>query len=135
MAISDDIAAIRADNARSSRQKAVDIYTLKVAALRDAILNGKPAPNPIPPLLDRTFTLNGTTITVNGCSLFNRLATDGTVVPQLYIRVTLTRAPLAPVTHDVFYTNPPVLPRSPTGNERQDLIQCASELLAQLPVA
>lgn len=125
MTIRDDIAAIRADNNRTERQQTIDIYNLKIAALRDVILNGKPAPNPIPPLINRTFTLDGKTIRVNVCSIVTK---NG--VPMLFVDVTLNSS----VTHQVYYTNPPVIPRSETGNERQDLIQCASELLAQLPV-
>lgn len=125
MTIRDDIAAIRADSNKTARQQTIDIYNLKIAALRDVILNGKPAPNPIPPLINRTFTLDGKTIRVNVCSIVTK---NG--VPMLFVDVTLNGS----VTHQVYYTNPPVVPRSETGNERQDLIQCASELLAQLPV-
>lgn len=129
MTIRDDIAAIRADNSKTEREQTLSIYQLKIDALRDVILNGKPAPNPIPPLINRTFTLNGTDIRVNACSI---VVKNG--VPMLFIDVTLTKAPAAPVTHQVYYTNPPVIPASETGNERQDRIQCVSELLAQLPV-
>lgn len=135
MTIRDDIAAIRADTNKTERQQTIDIYNLKIAALRDVILNGKPAPNPIPPLINRTFTLNGTDIRINACSVVNRQDENGDLVPMLFIDVTLTRAPAPPVTHSVYYVNPPVIPRPETGNARQDLIQAASEMLAQLPVA
>ncbi len=133
MAIRDDIAAIRADSNKTERQQTLDIYNLKNEALRDVILNGKPAPNPIPPLINRTFTLDGTSIRINVCSIAPRVV-NGETVNQLFIDVTLTRTPFAAVTHQVYYTNPPVIPRTETGNAKQDLIQCASELLAQLPV-
>jgi hypothetical protein len=126
MAIADEIAAIRADGNRTDNQKRLDIYNLKIEALRDVILNGKPAPNPIPPLINRTFTLDGVTIRVNACSIVVKSGT-----PMLFIDVTLNGS----VTHQVYYTNPPVIPRSPTGNERQDLIAAASEILAMLPVS
>lgn len=129
MAIRDQIAAIRADSNKTDRQQTIDIYQLKIDALRDVILNGKPAPNPIPPLINRTFTLDGTDIRVNTCSIVTK---NGT--PMLFIDVTLTKAPAQPVTHQVYYTNPPVIPRTTSGNEKQDLIQCVSEVLAQLPV-
>lgn len=133
MTIRDDIAAIRADGNKTERRQTLDIYNLKNEALRDVILNGKPAPNPVPPLVNRTFTLDGTTIRVNACSIVPRVV-EGETLNQLFIDVTLTRAPLASVTHQVYYTNPPVIPRTETGNAKQDLIQCASELLALLPV-
>ncbi len=124
MAIRDDIAAIRADNNKTERQQTLDIYALKNEALRDVILNGKPSPNPIPPLINRTFTFNGTDIRVNACSI---VARGGT--PMLFIDVTLTRAPAAPVTHQLYITNPPVLPKVQSGNQKQDLIQAVSELI------
>lgn len=134
MAIADDIAAIRADTNKTARRQSLDIYSLKATALLDVILNGKPAPNPIPPVLNRTFTLDGTTIRVNAASIVSRQGSDGETVPVLFIDVTLTRGAVT-VTHQLFITNPPVIPKSPSGNERQDLIQAASEILATLPVA
>lgn len=134
MTIRDDIAAIRADGNRTERQQTLDIYALKNDALRDVILNGKPAPNPIPPLINRTFTLDGTTIRVNACSIVPRIGSQGETINQLFIDVTLTRAPFASVTHQIYYTEPIVFPKTETGNEKQDLIQAASEMLADLPV-
>jgi hypothetical protein len=134
MPIVEDIAAIRADNNRTERQQTLDIYQLKNAALLDVLWNGKPAPQPVPPVVGREFTLDGTTIRVNTASLVPKLNAEGETVEALFIDVTLTRGPVT-VTHQVFYVNPPVIPRSPTGNERQDLIQAASEMIAQLPVA
>lgn len=133
MALKDDIAAIRADGTKTDRRRQLDIYNLKVGALHDVIVNGKPAPNPIPPLLNRTFTLDGTTIRVNACSIVNRVGSDGEVVPTLYVDVTLTRGAVTD-THQVYYVNPPILPRSESGNEKDDLIQAAAEIIAQLPV-
>jgi hypothetical protein len=129
MPLVDDIAAIRADGNRTEDEKRVAVYDLKNEAIRDIIVNGKPAPQPIPPLINREFTLDGTTIRVNACSI---VVKNGT--PTLFIDVTLTRDAVT-VTHQVFYTNPPVIPRSPSGNEKQDLIAAASEMIAQLPVA
>jgi hypothetical protein len=133
MPIIQDIAAIRADNNRTERQRELDIYELKNAALLDVLWNGKPAPQPVPPVVGREFTLDGTTIRVNTASLVPKLNAEGETVEALFIDVTLTRGP-ATVTHQVYYINPPVIPRSPTGNERQDLIAAASEMIAQLPV-
>ena len=98
------------------------------------VINGKPAPNPIQPLINRTFTLDGTSILINACLIVSRADADGDLVPILFIDVTLTRAPSPAITHQVYYTNPPVIPRSETGDQKQDLIQAASELLEQLPV-
>lgn len=134
MPIIDDIAAVRQRQDLTGRQKDLSIYELKNAALRDVIINGKPAPNPIPPVLGRTFTLDGTTVRVNACSLVPRVDAEGNTVEALYIDVTLTRNAVT-VTHQVYYINPPVLPRSVSGNEKQDLIAAASEMIAQIPVA
>lgn len=133
MTIRDSIAAIRADTNKSPRRQTLDIYQLKIDALRDVILNGKPAPNPIPPLINRTFTLNGTDIRVNACSIVKRMDENGDLVPQLFVDVTLTRNAVT-VTHQIYITNPPVIPKSESGNEKQDLIQCAGEILAGAPV-
>lgn len=136
MTVRTDIAAIRADGTKTERQKELAVYAYKNAQLRDVIVNGKPAPNPIPPLLNRTFTQNGIDVRVNGCSLVNRLGDDGATVEVLYINVTLTpQATGIPITHQLFLVNPPVIPESETGNEKQDLIAAATEILMTLPTA
>jgi hypothetical protein len=121
MPLVDDIAAVRANGNLTDREKDLAVYSIKTTALIDVILNGKPAPNPIPPLLNRTFTLNGVSYLTRAA----RDIGDGT----LELIVTFTRAPAQPVTHTIRIVNPPVLPRSLTGNEKQDLIQAASEML------
>lgn len=133
MALKDDIAAIRADGTKSDRRKQLDISSLKISAIYDIIVNGKPAPNPIPPLLERTFTTDGTTIRVNVASMVNLKGSDGETVQALYMDVTLTRGGVT-VTHQWYSANPPIIPVSSSGNEKQDLIQAASEIIAQLPV-
>ena len=97
-------------------------YSLKGSALVDVINNGKTAPNPIPPLVGRTFTMSGKTITIHAASLRADL--------RLFIDVTING-----VRNQYVITNPPVIPRTISGNERQDLIQAASEMIAHLPVA
>lgn len=137
MTIRDDIAAIRADSNRTERQRTLDIYQYKIDKLRDVILNGKPAPNPIPPLINRTFTLDGKNIRVNACSIVNKAAIDGAIVPHIYIDVNLWIAPSVPTKDNaiqILCPNPPPIPRSESGNEKQDLIQAASEWLALYPV-
>jgi hypothetical protein len=121
MPLVDDIAAVRANGNLTDREKDLAVYTLKTTALIDVIRNGKPAPNPIPALLGRTFTLNGVSYRINGVK-------EG-VNSSLIVNVTFTRAPAAAVTHDIIIVNPPVLPKVLTGNEKQDLIQAASEML------
>jgi hypothetical protein len=130
MTLISDIAAIRADGTKTDREKNVAIYALKGTALLDVILNGKPSPNPLPPLINRTFTLNGVTIRVNTASTYTKTGADGVAVPILFVDVTLNST----VTHQVHITNPPILPRVITGVEKQDLIQAASEILAGLPL-
>jgi len=121
MAIPDDIAAVRGNQSLTADEKRSQIYTIKTTALLDVILNGKPAPGPIPPLLGRTFTKDGVDYHVN----------SATITPEtaLEVSVTFTRAPAEPVTHTIIYVNPPVLPRIITGNEKQDLIQAAIEMM------
>ena len=46
MTIRDDIAAIRADTNKTERQQTIDIYNLKIAALRDVINRANPQVNP-----------------------------------------------------------------------------------------
>jgi hypothetical protein len=123
MALVDDIAAIRADQNKSEDQKRRDIYALKNLALVDVILNGKLAPNPIPPLINRDFTVDGKTVRVLAAQEVEK---NGT--PVLYVALTVNGN-----THQVTITNPPILPKQITGNEKQDLIQAAVEILAQIP--
>lgn len=118
MAIATDIAAIRARTDMSEEQKRKTIYDLKGNALVDVIYNGSGS---IPPLIQRTFTTGGLTIYLHKAEVLANGA--------LRIFVTLTRAPGLPKTEEIILVNPPVLPRSITGNERQDLIQAAVELL------
>jgi hypothetical protein len=125
MAILDDIAAIKNDGTRSEEQKRKDIYALKCTALLDVILNGKSPPNPIPPLLDRTFNYNGKTVMVTGASQY-----ESNGVPQLLVDIVLNGK-----SHQVHITNPPVIPATTTGNEKQDLIQTAIEILDRIPVS
>jgi hypothetical protein len=155
MTIRDDIAAIRADSnnydpvldeagspildgqgnplRRLKRSPQIAIYQLKVAAWRDVIVNGKPAPQPVPPLLGRAYTVDGLTIEVKVCSVGSRLANDGETLPYLYLDIVFTRAPLQPVQHQYKIQDPPPLPKNPTGSEKQDLIQAAMEFLPTLP--
>jgi len=121
MAILDDITAVRDDADLSDDQKRAAIYAIKSSALIDVIWNGKPAPNPIPPLIRQQFTENGLGIYIHHAVQ--------TADNDLRIEVTLTRAPALPVTLTIVIRNPPVLPRQITGNEKQDLIQAAVEML------
>ncbi len=118
MPIVSDIAAIRARGDLNDDQKRGLIYEAKGTALLDVILNGKPAPQPIPALLGRTFTLEtGTTVRVNAASL----------LPDMVLELNVTFN--GSVTHTIRITNPPVLPKVMTGDEKRDLIQAATEML------
>jgi hypothetical protein len=122
MAIVDDIAAIRARQDLSVEAKRRQVATIKATALYDVILNGKPAPQPIQPLLGRTFTTrDGVTVTCLSAALID----DG----DLMLTLELTRPPMATVTHTVIFVNPPILPAISTGNEKRDLIAAASEMV------
>jgi hypothetical protein len=123
MSLVGDIAAIYADGTKTDDQKRLAVYSLKGTALIDVIMNGKPAPSPIPPLINRTFTLDGKTVRINAATLLPN--------QSLMISITLNGT----VNHTNIITNPPILPRVTTGNEKQDLIQAVSEMLADLPVS
>jgi hypothetical protein len=121
MGVLDDIAAVRDDPSLTDDQKRGALRQIKATALVDVINNGKPAPNPIPPLVRRQFDHGGIGIYIHHASV----TPDG----DLRVEVTLTRAPALPVTHTIIIRNPPVLPRQISGAERQDLIQAAVEML------
>ena len=125
MAIVDDIAAIRSRQDLTDEQKSRQIATLKATALYDVIINGKPNPQPIPPLLNREFTTrDGVTVTCIAAALVN----EG----DLLLTLILTRPPANPVTRTVIFVNPPILPAILTGNEKRDLIAAASEMVEGL---
>jgi hypothetical protein len=146
MTLASDIAAIDADESLLPEHKRILKYDIKGLALVDVILNGKPAPNPVPPLLNRTFTANGMDITItaaqqvtgphfetfmNGGAFGSHQVVDAgghaLVLRMLLMRGrSLIRHPTRDVT---VITNPPVIPRAPTGNEKQDLITAAVEIL------
>lgn len=125
MPLLDDLSAVRDDPTLTDAQKRHAIRGLKCTALVDVINNGKPAPNPIPPLIRRNFTVDGLTVYIHSAVM--------TADNDLRLEVTLTRAPQMPVTRTVVVRNPPCLPRQITGNERQDLIQAAIEMLGSVP--
>lgn len=122
MGIIDDLHAIRSDPNKSEEQKRQECYHLKSSSLVDVIYNGKPAPNPISPLIGRDFTIDGLGVRVN----FAKVRDDN----SLFVDVTLTRSPALPVTHQITIVNPPVIPAQMTGDEKQDLIQAAYEMLS-----
>jgi hypothetical protein len=119
MALLDDIATI-SNSGLPEDQKRRAIYDLKTFALVDVIVNGKPVPNPIPPLLQREFTFNGLTIYIHSA-----IANDD---GDLQMGVTFTKDGV-PQTHTIIIRNPPVLPAQITGNEKQDLVQAAIEMM------
>lgn len=125
MALIDDIANIRARGDLTDEQKFRQISNIKSFALYDVIINGKPAPQPIPKLLGREFTTrDGVTVVINAAALVN----EG----DLMVTLTLTRPPANPVTHTVIFVNPPILPAIQTGDEKRDLITAASEMVEGL---
>lgn len=125
MAIAQDIQAIRDRQDLTDEQKSRAIATLKATALYDVIVNGKPAPQPIPAVLNREFTTrDGVTVTCITAALVN----EG----DLLLTLILTRPPANPVTRTVIFVNPPVLPATVTGDEKRDLITAASEMVEGL---
>lgn len=125
MALIDDIANIRARGDLTDEQKFRQISNIKSFALYDVIINGKPAPQPIPALLGREFTTrDGVIVVINAAAIIN----EG----DLMVTLTLTRPPAEAVTKTVIFINPPILPAIQTGNEKQDLITAASEMVEGL---
>ena len=110
MPLVDEISAI-AQSKATEGEKRQRIYALKVSALLDVISG----------LIGRPFQHNGLLICINSAH-----ATDQ---PALALDVTFTRPPAAPVTHQITITNPPLLPRNRTGNEREDLKAALAEML------
>lgn len=107
MSLVDEIAAIRASK-KDERAATLEIYALKTNALLGVIERGKSVAHK-----DYTFRINDA-----------RMIGEG----RLFLDVTFVRGPNT-VTHQITITNPPVLPRERTGNERDDLITAISEML------
>jgi len=107
MPLVDEIAAIRASK-KDERAQTLEIYGLKTNALLGVIERGKTVAH-----TDYTFRINDA-----------RMVGEG----RLFLDVTFARGPTE-VTHQITITNPPVLPRERTGNERNDLITAISEML------
>ncbi len=109
MPIVDDIAEIRARPGLDEDERRRLVYGLKVAALLNVIPIGK------------TISHQGVYLRINKA--------EATAQPALFLDVTFTKPPAEPVTHQITIVNPPVLPRQPSGNERNDLIQALREML------
>jgi len=107
MSLVDAIAAIRASK-KDERAQTLDIYALKTNALVNVIQCG------------HTIEHKGFTYRINDA----RMIGEG----RLFLDVTFARGPNQ-VTHQITITNPPVLPRERTGNERNDLATAISEML------
>lgn len=110
MSLVDEIARIIAQPDLDEDERRSRIYALKANALRDVVQ----------PYLGRTVAHDGYTFRINSVE----------VTPQhrLALDVTFARGPNT-VTHQIIITNPPVLPRQRTGNERNDLLTAISEML------
>jgi len=107
MGIVEQIAAIRAGK-KDERAQTLEIYALKTNALLGVIQRGKSVAHK-----DYTFRINDA-----------RMVGEG----RLFLDVTFMRGPQE-VTHQIIITNPPVLPRERTGNEREDMATAISEML------
>lgn len=146
MTIAQDLAAIDADGGLLPEHKRLAKYDVKGLALVDVITNGKPAPGPIPPLINRTFTANGMDITITKAvqvtgphfefcrkgNLWGNHLVVAAGAHALVLRMDLFRAGVRIRRSDAdveIITNPPVVPRVATGDEKQDLITAAVELL------
>lgn len=123
MPVVNDIAAVHANQSLNADEKREQIYGIKTTALIDVILNGKPAPQPVQPLLGRSINQKDFTFRINSA--------QATPENSLLLNVTFTKPPAPPVIRLITIVNPPVLPTQATrsGNEKQDLIQAVSEML------
>lgn len=121
MPIPDAIAAIQARSDLDEDGKRREIYSLKTTALIDVILNGKEPPEPIPALLGRTINHKGFHFCINEARM--------TPANALFLDVTFSDRPAEPVTHQITIVNPPVLPSSRSGSEKQDMIAAIHEML------
>jgi len=108
MTLVEAIASIQSQHDLSEDERRQRTYALKANALRSVIELG------------REVEHDGFTFRINKAE----------VTPQqrLFLDVTFARGPTE-VTHQITITNPPVLPRERTGNERNDLISAISEML------
>lgn len=107
MGIVEQIAAIRAGK-QDERAQTLEIYALKTNALLGVIRPGHAVAHK-----DYTFRINDAALVGEG---------------RLFLDVTFARGPVE-VTHQITITNPPVLPRERTGNEREDMATAISEML------
>jgi hypothetical protein len=108
MGIPEQIAAIRAQR-KDERAATLEIYALKTNVLLGVIERGRTVAHK-----DYTFRINDAKLIGEG---------------RLFLDVTFARPPSGEITHQITITNPPVLPRERTGNERDDLITAISEML------
>jgi len=108
MSLVDAIAAIRASK-KDERAQTLEIYALKTNALLGVIRCGHTVTHK-----DYTFRINDA-----------RMVGEG----HLFLDVTFARPPSGEITHQITITNPPVLPRERTGNERDDMATAISEML------
>lgn len=111
MSLVDTIAQLNAREDIDEDERRRQFYSLKTAALQRVIL----------PLVGQTIDHGEYTFRINHV--------DVTPEIQLYLDVTFTKPPAEPVTHQIYFTNPPVLPRKPKGEEEQDLLTTVGEML------
>jgi len=107
MSLRDDIEAVYADATLDDAQRRAAVYRIKTHALVAEIRRR---------LLDRPYTHQG----------YNYLIREVMAGPadQLIFAVEIDGTK-----HTVHITNPPLLPRNPTGNERRNLRRAVREML------
>lgn len=125
MALADvEIPAILARGDLTDREKTRAIYALKVDAIADWLINGKPAPNPLPPVVGRTYTLNGVDYTVARVAVEQVKDGEGVLIKVLRVEGRavngVQRKPF-----QFCIVNPPIL----TKDRREHYIDAASEIV------
>lgn len=125
MALADiDIPAVLARGDLTAREKTRAIYALKVDSIANWLINGKPAPQPLPPVVGSTFTLNGVDYKVVRVAV--EQIPDGDGVPIKVLRIEGSAVKGAQRQSFQFrIVNPPVLTR----DLREHYIDAASEII------
>lgn len=121
-----DIVTINARIDITAAEKRRQVYQLKCDTIVSWLVNGKPAPQPLPSPIGSTWTLNGVAFTLYAAQVGTGASGD----PVLKVRLRALRGTtliISPIDW-VTIVNPPVL----TTDGREQLIDVAKEVLTNL---
>ena len=132
MDVWDELDAIEADETLTPEEKRQARLTVKADALADIINNGKPAPNPISPIVRTWFPLDVYRVFIHSA---HHEEIGGLPALRLHIEVRTgnttdsegnPNGPMVVFPHEAtYFVNPPVL----TATKKKDLVETASEIL------